>query len=132
MAWNWTCRSGIDIDEKTGAGIWKPGNFVFSGLAAALRSGADAVAGRNDAGCMAGRMGHLSCLGAGVCMAVGRIYRLGRFLGAAGICSDIISADGVLYPCFFAASFLGNYKGETDPGRWMFDPFIAPGDGSGA
>ena len=108
----------------------QPGNFVFSGLAAAVRDGADAVAGRYDAGRMPGCVGGLSRLRSGAGMAAGRIYWLGRFLGTACICGDVISTGGVLYSCVLAASFLGACKGEADTDGWIFNPFIGAGDGN--
>lgn len=108
----------------------QPGNFVFSGLAAAVRDGADAVAGRYDADRMPGCVGGLSRLRSGAGMAAGRIYWLGRFLGTACICGNVISTGGVLYSCVLAASFLGACKGEADTDGWIFNPFIGAGDGN--
>ena len=110
----------------------QPGNFVFSGLAAAVRDGADAVAGRYDSGRMPGCVGVLSRLRSGAGMAAGRIYWLGRFLGTACICGNVISTGGVLYSCVLAASFLGACKGEADTDGWIFNPFIGAGDGNSA
>ena len=84
--------------------------LCFSGLAAAVRDGADAVAGRYDAGRMPGCVGCLSRLGSGAGMAAGRIYWLGRFWGLPVFCGNVISTGGVLYSCVLAASFLGACK----------------------
>lgn len=50
-AWTRNWRSiGCRVASKRRNEGSQPGNFVFSGLAAAVRDGADAVAGRYDAG----------------------------------------------------------------------------------
>ena len=143
-----TCRAGKCAGSEAWTRNWRsigcrgaskrrnegsqPGNFVFSGLAAAVRDGADAVAGRYDAGRMPGCVGGLSRLRSGAGMAAGRVYWLGRFLGTACICGDVISTGGVLYSCVLAASFLGACKGEADTDGWIFNPFIGAGDGNSA
>ena len=81
---------------------------------------------------MTGCVGGLSRLRSGAGMAAGRIYWLGRFLGTACICGDVISTGGVLYSCVLAASFLGACKGEADTDGWIFNPFIGAGDGNSA
>lgn len=130
-AWTRNWRSiGCRVASKRRNEGSQPGNFVFSGLAAAVRDGADAVAGRYDAGRMPGCVGCLSRLRSGAGMAAGRIYWLGRFLGTACICGDVISTGGVLYSCVLAASFLGACKGEADTDGWIFNPFIGAGDGN--
>lgn len=107
----------------------QPGNFVFSGLAAAVRDGADAVAGRYDAGRMPGCVGCLSRLRSGAGMAAGRIYWLGRFLGTACICGDVISTGGVLYSCVSGCFFPGRLQRRGSTDGWIFNPFIGAGDG---
>ena len=77
-------------------------------------------------------LGGLSRLRSGAGMAAGRIYWLGRFLGTACICGNVISTGGVLYSCVLAASFLGACKGEADTDGWIFNPFIGAGDGNSA
>ena len=133
-------RLGQEIGDPSGAG-WhlnagmkaaSRGTLFFSGLAAAVRDGAGAVAGRYDAGRMPGCVGGLSRLRSGAGMAAGRIYWLGRFLGTACICGNVISTGGVLYSCVLAASFLGACKGEADTDGWIFNPFIGAGDGNSA
>ena len=128
---NWRHIGSRFVSKRRNEGS-QPGNSVFSGLAAAIRDGADAVAGRNDTGRMPGCVGCLSRLRSGAGMAAGRIYWLGRFLGIACICGNVISTGGVLYSCVLAASFLGACKGEADPVGWIFDSFIGAGDGSSA
>ena len=95
---------------------WKPGNMIYP-VPAVLVTVADCVGG-------------LSRLRSGAGMAAGRIYWLGRFLGTACICGNVISTGGVLYSCVLAASFLGACKGEADTDGWIFNPFIGAGDGN--
>ena len=81
-------RLGQEIGDPSGAG-WhlnagmkaaSRGTLFFC-VRAAVRDGADAVAGRYDAGRMPGCVGGLSRLRSGAGMAAGRIYWLGRFWG---------------------------------------------------
>ena len=74
----------------------------------------------------------VACLAAwGACLVLGLEQAwLGRFLGTACICGDVISTGGVLYSCVLAASFLGACKGEADTDGWIFNPFIGAGDGN--
>ena len=102
-------RLGQEIGDPSGAG-W----HLNAGMKAASRGtlffqvwlqrsgdGADAVAGRYDAGRMPGCVGGLSRLRSGAGMAAGRIYWLGRFLGTACICGNVISTGGVYIPVFW-------------------------------
>lgn len=133
-------RLGQEIGDLSGAG-WhlnagmkaaSRGTLFFQVWLQRCRDGADAVAGRYDAGRMPGCVGGLSRLRSGAGMAAGRIYWLGRFLGTACICGNVISTGGVLYSCVLAASFLGACKGEADTDGWIFNPFIGAGDGNSA
>ena len=133
-------RLGQEIGDPSGAG-WhlnagmkaaSRGTLFFqvwlqrSGMALMLW-----LAGMTPVACLAA-WGGLSRLRSGAGMAAGRIYWLGRFLGTACICGNVISTGGVLYSCVLAASFLGACKGEADTDGWIFNPFIGAGDGNSA
>ena len=89
------------------------------------------LAGMTPVACLAA-WGACLVLGLEQAWLAGRIYWLGRFLGTACICGNVISTGGVLYSCVLAASFLGACKGEADTDGWIFNPFIGAGDGNSA
>lgn len=78
-AWTRNWRSiGCRVASKRRNEGSQPGNFVFSGLAAAVRDGADAVAGRYDAGRMPG------CVGACLVLGLEQAWLLAGFTGWGG------------------------------------------------